>query len=555
MKRILLASTSASVLLASSSASAGGLFLPGSGAVSTSRAGAAVASADDGEALSINPAGLARTRGTTITVSMALIQYAMQFTRSGTYDAVAEHDYPYEGQPFGTVENQPKPPLGIGTFQPIPVVAVVSDLGGRVEGLRVAAGLYAPSGYPFRDMTQGYEFNAAPDSTPPPPTRYDVMKAESMLLFPSIAAAYQLTPKLDVGARFSFGRAKAKNSVVVHGTPGNTDENVKEDALFEADVADGFVPTVGLGLTYKVSPTFELGAAWSSPATLRLKGTAKTTRGPDTDQSRVVGPLDAGAEEATCAPGVQGTAEAQNACITLQLPMNMSFGARIKVLGADDETVRGDLELNVAWENWGKRCNFSTAGLARDPDCASPGQFLVQIDSGLFNTAGQFAQALNHSVVNLGLQNTWSVRLGGSYHIPVGDSLNTHDVDRSKIILRGGVAYDTAAARDGWLRASFDGAARVTTALGAGFRTQRLEINFGAGAVWEGEQTNPGTCDPNPSSIGCRGDGSFTPIDERGGPDPSSPLLPPENQFESPFNQGTIKSRYLLIMLGVSTWF
>jgi len=35
-------------------ADAGGLLLPGSGAVSTSRAGAAVASTEDGEALSIN---------------------------------------------------------------------------------------------------------------------------------------------------------------------------------------------------------------------------------------------------------------------------------------------------------------------------------------------------------------------------------------------------------------------------------------------------------------------------------------------------------------------
>ncbi|MGE0401366.1 MAG: hypothetical protein AB7T06_31980, partial [Kofleriaceae bacterium] len=46
-----------------SQANAGGLFLPGSGATSTSRAGAAVASADDGEALSINPAGLAKSSG------------------------------------------------------------------------------------------------------------------------------------------------------------------------------------------------------------------------------------------------------------------------------------------------------------------------------------------------------------------------------------------------------------------------------------------------------------------------------------------------------------
>src|SRR5688572_3373927 len=103
-------------------AHAGGLFLPGSGATSTSRAGAAVASADDGEALSINPAGLAKTTGTTITISTTFIRYFMEFTRRGNYDTTSNGD-PYEGMPYPTIENDPKPPLGIAKFQPIPVVA------------------------------------------------------------------------------------------------------------------------------------------------------------------------------------------------------------------------------------------------------------------------------------------------------------------------------------------------------------------------------------------------------------------------------------------------
>jgi hypothetical protein len=52
---------------------AGGMYLPGPGAVTTSRAGAAVASTDTGEAIAINPAGLAKTFGTTITLSAAFI--------------------------------------------------------------------------------------------------------------------------------------------------------------------------------------------------------------------------------------------------------------------------------------------------------------------------------------------------------------------------------------------------------------------------------------------------------------------------------------------------
>jgi hypothetical protein len=74
-------------------ASAGGLFLPGSGAISTSRAGAGVASADDGEALSLNPAGLMKApSGWTFTISAAITRYYMQFNRTGAYDDVAGVD-------------------------------------------------------------------------------------------------------------------------------------------------------------------------------------------------------------------------------------------------------------------------------------------------------------------------------------------------------------------------------------------------------------------------------------------------------------------------------
>src|SRR3954468_1481419 len=76
-------------------AAGGGLLLPGAGAVSTSRAGAAVASADDGEAIVLNPAGIAKATGTTITLSAALIDYAMEFQRRGSYDMVPGENYQY----------------------------------------------------------------------------------------------------------------------------------------------------------------------------------------------------------------------------------------------------------------------------------------------------------------------------------------------------------------------------------------------------------------------------------------------------------------------------
>ena len=243
------------LVLAVNPAQAGGLFLPGSGAVSTSRAGAAVASADDGEALSINPAGLAKTHGTTITVSVAMIRYFMKFTRSGTYDVVVRrHSGVSRARRYPTIKNDPKPPLGIGKFQPIPVVALVTDLGGTARNIRLAAGLYAPSGYPFRDMSQRLQvLLAGHGPTASAPTisprrrrrrRYDILQQESALLLPSLAASYRLLPELDVGARFTAGSLKSKSTVAVWGMPTNVEESPRKDSLFTADVKRQLHPDV-----------------------------------------------------------------------------------------------------------------------------------------------------------------------------------------------------------------------------------------------------------------------------------------------------------------------
>ncbi|HEY5922581.1 MAG TPA: outer membrane protein transport protein [Kofleriaceae bacterium] len=530
-------------------ARAGGLFVPGSGAVSTSRAGAAVASADDGEALSINPAGLAKTDGLKLTISATLIQYYMSFSRRGAYDPITLEDRPYEGQDYATVENDPKPPLGIGKFQPLPVLAVAWDLGDRVPGLALAAGLYTPSGYPFRDMSNGYEFQTDPaaDYTgAPPPTRYDIMVQESALLLPSIGAAYRIIPDLDVGIRLTAGRVQSKTTVVVWGTPGNVEEDIKKDALFTADVSDGFIPGAGIGVTYRIGPMIELGANWTSPLVVKAKGTAQSIRGPSVDMSRQIGPVPD--NEAICAEG--GTMEQQKACISLQLPMTATIGGRYKFLDGSGTEI-GDIELNANWENWGKTCDFADASII-DSGCTAPGQYRVQIDAGLY-TNGNYVQKINSTSganqLRLGLKDTFGLRLGGSYKFPMGDS---------KIVARGGLAYDTRAAKEGWLRTNFDGASRHTIALGGAYEAKSWQVSAGFGYIHEGTQSNPGAnadgtdCNPTESTLGCSGTGANRPLAERQGPDPTNPLLTPDTQFENPYNQGSITSSYLMFMLGFS---
>lgn len=538
-------------------AHAGGVFLPGSGAVSGSRAGAAVASADDGEALSINPAGLAKATGTTITVSLELVRYFMSFTRRGTYDDSTNPNFqpPYAGDSYATVHNDPSPPLGIGKFQPIPVVAVVSDLHGVVPGLHVAIGIYAPTAYPFRDMTAGYKFPVAGDANAnldaaPPASRYDILTQESRMLLPTIAAAYRILPELDVGARFTAGNFQSKTQVAVWGTPGNVEERVSEDSLFTADIKDSFVPAFGFGATYRPTPFLELGANYSSSLVLKAKGTARSAKGPGVDAGRAIGPVPD--DMSVCQTG--GTFEAQRACISLQLPQSVTIGGRYKFLDTTGQ-LRGDIELNLGWENWGKRCKTDADGQFVDPECTAPGQYRVVIDSGLY-VNDVFQQPLEKNYNNYNLQDTYAVRLGGSYIIPLDET-----PDPNRVVVRGGLGYDTSAAKDGWLRAALDGADRTTFTLGAAYHTKRWELSVGGGFIYEGTTTNAGAkadgsdCNPTLQSLGCNADGSQRPLDQRQGPDPTNPLLQPSFQFENPYNQGSFDSHYILLMLGFTTWF
>ncbi len=530
-------------LLIPAAAHAGGLFLPGSGAVSTSRAGAAVASASDGEALSINPAGLAKSKGTTITLSAAIINYAMSFSRRGTYDDIAAEALPYEGQAYPTVKNDSNPSLGIGKYQPIPVIAVVSDLGGAVKGLTVAAGIYAPNSYPFRDMCtelsggcRKYTFNGDFDVAPAP-QRYDIMSQEAAVFVPTIAAAYRISPQLDVGARFGIGIGQVKSRVALWGALNNYNEYVKQDSVFEVDGKDNFIPSFGIGVAFRPTPVIELGINYSSQMSLLAKGDATSENGPAAllmNNPIVVRPTDPSAVR--CATG--GTADVQKACVELALPMSVTLGGRYKFIGNDGKE-KGDVELNANWENW-------SAERVNDYRVVVDGDVYAIDASGNEN----YVANLKDSFVKHGFQDTFGVRLGGSYRIPAGNA---------EVIVRAGVGYDTQAAKDGWLRADIDGAARTTGTLGVGYRASRFEIDAGFGYVYEGTNANAGTCNPDPSATpstnGCGAGGVEQDVGDRRGPDPITPILTAEVQAESPVTQGTYDSSYTMFLLGFSTWF
>src|SRR5262249_38771713 len=154
-----------------------------------------------------------------------------------------------------------------------------------------------------------------------------------------------------------------------------------------------------------------------------------------------------------------------------------------------------------------------------------------------------------------GLQDTYAVRVGGSWSFPIGGDA---------LIARGGVSYDTAAAMSGWERADLDGAARTMLAAGASYKMKKIRFDAGFGVILEGTRPQNRTCVPTgaPMSQGCGPDGTQQPVPgfrqstdtlpNRQGPDPISPIFEPASQLEAPVNEGTFKSHYLMFMLGAS---
>jgi long-subunit fatty acid transport protein len=529
-------------------ASAGGLLLPGAGAVSTSRAGASTVAADDGEAISLNPAGIAKAKGTTITFGIAAIDYYLAFTRAGNYPNITEESTTYAGTPYPTMTNNAKPPLGFGSFQPVPLIAIVSDLGGLVPNLHVGFGLYAPNAYPFRDFQtvngKPWVFNSNIED-PPPPTRYDMIHEEAALILPSLAASYRITPDLDVGVRFSAGVATVKSTAQVWGLA-NQEEWQQLDGQFSID-ASGFVHTEAIGVNYRVTPEIEVGGRYTTPIYVHAVGTAESANGPAVTLSGspvVVSPVaDA---DARCAKG--GTMAKLKGCVDFELPMTATVGGRYKFLDEQGQE-KGDVELDVGWENWGAKCDYN-----KDPKCLDPSDFRVVVDAIVGTQMDPNALSLKDNHISHGLQDVWNVRLGGSWKFLMSNN--------DAIVARGGVSYDTAAAQPGWERIDLDGAARTMISAGASYKMRRLSIDAGFGFIAEGTRDQNRNCIPPNTLSGCGPSGSIQPVEGytptgpfRQGPDPINPILNPDVQIEHPVNQGKFDSHYYLLMLGMSTWF
>ena len=209
-------------------------------------------------------------------------------------------------------------------------------------------------------------------------------------------------------------------------------------------------------------------------------------------------------------------------CLDLVFPREVGVGARW-IFKDDAGIERGDIELDVVWEQWSKADDILITVDARTP--------LIP----LFPVSGLH-----------GMKDVWSFRVGGAYSIDVADN---------PLWLRGGLAYDTEAAPASWNRLDVDTFPRTTIGLGLGYEVGRYRFDIGGGAVLEGKRVAGPLCNPTADDVGCTGVGQDQPLDERQSPDPRQPTTSQTRQVQSPNNAGVYEQSYIQFSTGITATF
>ncbi|MBI4510034.1 MAG: outer membrane protein transport protein [Deltaproteobacteria bacterium] len=234
--------------LTSSSASAGGLFLPSRGVRASGRAGAFVAGADDPSALWYNPAGLgeyARTHGERreLLVDAAFIGHDVTYTRIDS-----------GGKARDPVENE-------GQLLPIPTVGAGFTLAPR---LALGVGIFAPyaalDGYPEKG-----------------PQRYSLITLHnSMIVIGEVALAYKVNDLITLGAGLQNLFFSFNSRIVFSGCPAElvcAPEDPEFDSLGEIRQLDLLNPSGVLGVQLRPLRGLRLGMALQLPFRSSSEGT------------------------------------------------------------------------------------------------------------------------------------------------------------------------------------------------------------------------------------------------------------------------------------------
>ena len=394
-------------LLVPQVARAGGFYLPDRGVRAMSRGGAFVVSADDLSAMWYNPANLAGQKGTRLHMDISLINFSMEFSR-----------YPVEGvdQFYDPVNNQ-------APVLPDPSLAISSDFG--LEDWVFAVGAYGPYTALNRYPEDGSQ-------------RYSLIRADNLGFILEAAAAWEPLRGLRLGAGLSLFTLTINNTQVASAFPGlfGGPEDPDLDGLVQYMAEDSFIPSAVLGLWLAPGEWtaalrgLELGFSFMPGIHIDARGTLRTRLPDHYYYDNVV--LDP--EE----PDVR---------TTFDFPWVVRAGVAYR-----DPGKLFDVELAFVWEGWS--CFDSIVLETTEPayyrNVPTIGDFVVL-----------------PMVLERQYQDTWSLRLGGSYR-PL-----------DWLVIRAGGYYETGAVPDEYFSVATPDSDKWALAFGLGATWNAFEFDLG----------------------------------------------------------------------------
>lgn len=394
--------------LTPTSAFAGGFEVPDQGARAVGRGGAYAVGAADLTALHYNPGKLAPLAGTRVLYSHNLVFQDTSFQRATLSDAWGAD----AGTSFDPVHDKAKLWAGNGFG------VVGSNFG--LKNWMFALGVYGPSAIGKHDYP-----NYGPQS-------FLLTKMDVMVVYYSLAAAWQIPKKFGVGVTLQYvDMPTMRYALVADSTPVPTIDPIPDESgtqlITDLNMADRVGFTALVGLWYRPHSRVELGVGGRVvPVDMNAKG------GVSTDKSTLV-------------------SDDMTAQMRFQLPAQLRGGIRYihplkKSDTGEDEGERFDLEVDVTWENW-----------------SQIDAFRLQFD-GTIN-----GQPIADLTIPKKWRDTVSVRVGGDVNL-----LNNH------LTLRAGGLYETGASHPDFAHLDFPSFNRggISAGVTGSIRGVALTVGF-----------------------------------------------------------------------------
>lgn len=411
------------LVLVPAAAFASGFLFGENGARALSLGGAFTGQADDLTAIQHNPAGLTQQRGFTFLLDGFALNHDVRFLRRDPDGTAVANEVSNSGGFFVL------PFLGAGWGQ---------QLGGR--SFTAALGIYGPPSvgrYQFPEPNYAKHQNDAGrtvyDAYPVKfaPQRYGLIRNDIIILFPTLSVAYEVLPRVSVGASVQYVYASLMFRQAVTSILFTPDKQAKEDPAYDSIVEvrqTGKAAFTGIfGVLVKPADWLQVGASYRPPVPLHTEGTADISLGE--------------------IPSQLATVEGRRASFALTLPQELKLGVHATPLPALG------LNADLVYQGW----------QSVDAFVLTPEDITLTMGSGE-------PRKLNPIVIPKKWHHTLSGRFGAQYRFGFG------------LTARAGVLYEESASPKERLHIDFLHPSRV-------FATGGLEYPLGpvslvlAGAV------------------------------------------------------------------------